>query len=94
MEPLERPPEPVADWRVYVPQPDGWTAHIKQNWEREYCFLKNPGEDFFHLLQCGEIYVQHDDEMYCLTCALRLGLITRNRLYWQQEPRVPKKIVF
>jgi hypothetical protein len=86
MELLQRPPEPDSDGRLYVPDQDGWRAHIKQTWDREYCFLKNPNEDFFHLLQCGEIYLERDKEMYCLNCALRLGLATRDRLFWQHNP--------
>ncbi len=72
------------DIRLYLSQPDGWSAHIKQNWEKEYCFHKKPGEDYFHLLMCGEIYLQHDHEKFCLDCALRNGMVTHNRLHWQK----------
>ncbi len=89
MEPLERPdPDPVlADARVYVPYAEGWRAFVKQGWDKQYCFHKNPGEDYYHLLMQGEIYLQSADESVCLTCALRNGILTRDRLYWQHGAR-------
>lgn len=71
------------DARLYVPSPEGWTARIKQGWEKEYCYLQRPGEDHFHLILNGEIYLEHGNERYCLSCALRHGLITTERLHWQ-----------
>ena len=75
---------PERDHRVYLPRPEGWKAHIKTSAEKEYCYFKNPGEDYFHLLVVGEIYLEHDGEFYCLTCAARRGVLTSNRLYWQR----------
>lgn len=80
-------PAAPPDARVYVPMPEGWQARIKQGWEKDYCFAKNPGEDWFHLLLNGEVYVQHGDEKYCLNCALRRGILTHDRLYWQHRAR-------
>ena len=74
--------DPVPDRRLYVPL-EGWQAHVKRGWEKEYCYAQNPGEDFFHLILSGEIYLQRDSEKYCLNCALRNGLVTGDRLYWQ-----------
>lgn len=76
-------PNPPADARLYVPKPDGWEVHIKNGWTKEYCFMQNPGEEYFHLLMHGEIYVQHGHDKYCLNCALRHGMITTDRLNWQ-----------
>jgi hypothetical protein len=89
MEPSERPDlDPSsADHRLYVPLPEGWRAQIKQGWDKLYCFRKNPGEDYYHLILNGEIYVESADESLCLTCALRSGLVTRDRLYWQHGAR-------
>jgi hypothetical protein len=72
------------DIRLYVPQHDGWTAHVKSDASREYCYLKHPGEDYFHLLTTGEIYLENNEEKFCLNCALAHGHITRNRLHWQR----------
>jgi hypothetical protein len=77
-------PQAAPDVRLYIAQPEGWSAHVKQTWDKEYCFQKRPGEDFFHLLMHGEIYLQHDEEKYCLECAQRRGNITHNRLNWQK----------
>ncbi|MDB5334535.1 MAG: hypothetical protein JWN70_154 [Planctomycetaceae bacterium] len=80
---------PGRDHRLYVPKPAGWEAAIKQTWEQEYCYSKNPGEDWFHLLANGELYIQRGTEKFCLSCALRLKILTRNRLFWQKGSRGP-----
>ena len=77
----EIPAQP--DGRLYVPMPDVWDAHVKKNWEQDYCFFQNPGENYFHLLVGGEIYLQRGDEKCCLNCALRHGFTTTDRLHWQ-----------
>lgn len=74
-----------GDHRLYFPDHESWTAQIKRSWENEYCFTANPGEDFFHLLVNGEIYVQKGSEKYCLNCALRQKVISADRLYWQRS---------
>ena len=79
----EAPAVRAADRRLYAPQPDDYSVQIKRGWEREFCFTANPGEDYFHLLMSGEVYVQKGDERYCLNCALRRGLLTTNRVSWQ-----------
>jgi hypothetical protein len=82
--PEPKPSEDVPDIRLYVAQPEGWSAHVKQSWDKEYCFHKKPGEEYFHLLMHGEVYLQHDDEKLCLQCALRSGTVTYDRLNWQK----------
>lgn len=72
------------DTRLYLPKHNGWSAQIKQNWEQEYCYSKFPGEDWFHFLANGEIFIVRGTEKFCLTCALRLNILTRNRLFWQK----------
>ena len=81
----ERSPETDRDSRLYLPGwEDGWTVKLKTTWEREYCFTKNPGEEFYHLLMAGELYVQYDDEKFCLECAHRRGVISQDRLHWRR----------
>ena len=80
-----------GDMRMYVPKAEDWQAHLKQGWEKEYCYSKNPGEDYFHLLMNGEIYLQRGNEKYCLHCALRLGHITQDRHYWQHTAKTDNK---
>ncbi|MBC8116724.1 MAG: hypothetical protein H7062_20205, partial [Candidatus Saccharimonas sp.] len=81
--------DPIPDTRLYVPDHEDWQVHIKRDSERHFCYAKHPGEDWFHLLLSGEIYVARQDEKYCLRCALRMGFLTEDRLYCQH--RVPKK---
>jgi|CXWL01.1.fsa_nt_gi hypothetical protein len=73
------------DTRLYVPDSEGWEAEIKRDWENEYCFSANPGEDFFHSLLNGEIYLRRGDEKYCLNCAMRMEILTTDRGFWQKS---------
>jgi hypothetical protein len=85
----ERPPQSPAaksEARLYLPDHDGWEAAIKRDWTKEYCFSQNPGENFYHLLLSGEIYLERAGEKYCLNCALRHGVLTRERTFWQKGP--------
>lgn len=84
----EPDPEPIPDARLYVPEHDEWHVHIKRDSEKIYCYAKLPGEDWFHMLLNGEIYVSRQHEKYCLRCALRHGFLTEDRLFWQH--RVPQ----
>jgi hypothetical protein len=91
----DRPPievstdDPLPDMRLYVPDNAEWAVEIKRDSERIYCYAKLPGQDWFHLILNGEIYVTRQHERYCLRCALRLKFLTQDRLFWQH--RVPKK---
>lgn len=84
------PASAERDYRLYLPKHSGWEAVIKQNWEQEHCYVKNPGEDWFHFLANGEIYIQRGNEKYCLTCALRQKILTRNRIYWEKGAAEPE----
>ena len=88
-QPSAPPVDPIPDTRLYVPDHEDWDVHIKRDSERVFCYSKHPGEDWFHLLLNGEIYVSRQHEKYCLRCALRMGFLTEDRLFWQH--RVPKK---
>ena len=79
------------DARLFLPAAEGWDANIKQGWEREYCHAKNPGEDFFHLLVNGEVYLRRGNEKICLNCALRRDVVTRDRLNWRHQPTNQKR---
>ncbi|MDA0831866.1 MAG: hypothetical protein O2955_01655 [Planctomycetota bacterium] len=79
------PNPPIEDRRVYVPHIEGVEVHIKADCDKEYCYTKSPGEDYYHLLVAGEIYVQRGHEKFCLNCALADGVITRDRIHWQRR---------
>lgn len=82
------------DARLYVPHNDGWGAAVKSNSTKEYCYVKSPGDEAFHLLVSGEIYLVKGNEKVCLECALRQGLITHDRLHWQHRTRSERKKVY
>ncbi|OYW22872.1 MAG: hypothetical protein B7Z55_04135 [Planctomycetales bacterium 12-60-4] len=75
----------VPDVRLYVPDPASWTAHVKYDSEKIYCYQRNPGENYFHLILSGEIYLVCGNEKLCLRCALRRGVVTLDRLHWQHR---------
>lgn len=85
----EPPIDTTPDVRLYVCEPESWQARLKYDSERVYCYSKTPGQDFFHLILNGEIYLQRDHEKLCLQCALRQEVATLDRLHWQH--RVPRK---
>lgn len=76
-----------GDWRVYVPEAEQWTVHIMTGVEREYCHQQAPGQEYYHLIVPGEVYLQSGPEKLCLNCALRRGAATHDRLYWQVRKR-------
>ncbi len=73
------------DHRLYLPHPEQWTVKVKRSAEKLYCYNRRPGEEFFHMILTGEIFVQSGEEKLCLNCALALGAITTNRLFWQRR---------
>lgn len=91
-EPL--PPVPEPDGRLYVPDTEHWKAAIKADWDKTYCFAKNPGEDYYHLIVHGEIHLKRGDEVYCLRCAGRMGVISTDRLFWQHRGRSDRPLEF
>ena len=90
--PTSSPPAEV-DRRLYVTDPATTRIAIKKSSEKGYCHHRFPGEPHFHLLMSGELYVARGDQKICITCALRLGYLTTNRLYWQTKQRGEKRPV-
>ena len=83
-----------TDRRLYVHDPDSWQAKVRRRGDRIFCYSKRPEDDGHHQIGVGELYVQKGDERLCLTCAIRLGAVTANRLHWQTrgELSTPKPI--
>lgn len=75
-----------VDRRLYFPDAEGWTLGVKSG-PREYCSHRNPGEEWFHLLLDGELFLEFGEEKVCLNCAFRNGLLTNDRLFWQKGHR-------
>ncbi len=61
--------------RLFLFEP-GWQIVRKSGSEREFCYTIAPGEDFYHRLLDGEIYLYRADEKVCMPCAARRGLLT------------------
>ena len=59
---------------MYLSEP-GWRVGVKTGSDREFCYMRAPGQDFYHRLLDGEVFLQRDDEKLCLACASRRGLI-------------------
>jgi hypothetical protein len=60
--------------RLYVFEP-AWRVSIKRGSHREFCFVMAPGQDYYHRLLDGEVYLYHGDEKLCLSCACRRGIV-------------------
>lgn len=73
------------DERLYALHPDSCAVYVKRTSEKEYCYSKEPGEEYFHLLMPGEIYIETNGERFCLNCAFRRGELTKNRMHWKRS---------
>lgn len=60
--------------RIFLHEP-GWAVALKVGSERVFCYQMAPGQDYYHRLLDGEVYVFHGDEKLCLACAERRGLL-------------------
>jgi hypothetical protein len=71
--------EPIEDApmlpRLFLFEP-GWRIARKSSSEREFCYQIAPGQDYYHRLLDGEIYLVKADEKICLPCAARRGLLS------------------
>jgi hypothetical protein len=61
--------------RLFLNEP-GWRIGQKIGSEKTYCFMMTPGQDFYHRLLDGEIFVSNAEERICLACAERRGLLS------------------
>lgn len=61
--------------RLFLREP-GWRIGQKSGNAREFCFMVAPGQNFYHRLHDGELFVHHGDERFCLACAERKGLLS------------------
>ena len=54
----------------------GWRIGVKTDSHREFCYTMAPGQDFYHRLLDGEIFLLRAEERLCFDCAWRRGLLT------------------
>ena len=78
-------PPPGRDGRLYARAMRDWRAVIKTDFAKQYCHLKMPGEDYYHLLTGGELYLDNGESKLCLNCAARSGVLTADRFHWRRE---------
>ena len=68
---------------MFLAEP-GWRIGVKAGSDREFCYMMTPGQDFYHRLLDGEIFLHRHEEKLCLACAIA----TRpDRLRAQAAPR-------
>ena len=79
--------EAARDGRLYVRGVRNWRAAVKTDFSKQYCHLKTPGEDYYHLLTGGELYLDDGEAKLCLNCAVRSGVLTADRFHWRREPK-------
>ena len=60
--------------RLFLREP-GWRVGLKVGSERTFCYAIAPGQDFYHRLMDGELFLYRGDERLCLPCAARRGLL-------------------
>ncbi len=84
--PDEPSPVPIIPQRLFLHEA-GWRVSLKVGSERIFCYMMAPGQDYYHRLHDGEIYLHLGDERICLACAERRGLLA-------YEPRALREPVF
>ncbi len=70
------PDPPQSPRRVFLFEA-GWNVALKVGSERVFCYMMAPGQDYYHRLLDGEVYLYHGVERVCLACAERRGLLSR-----------------
>jgi hypothetical protein len=70
-----RDEEMVPSRRIFIHE-SGWRVGIKTGSTRELCYMIAPGQDFYHRLLDGEMFLVRDGERLCLSCASRRGLLS------------------
>jgi hypothetical protein len=65
----------------------GWRVELKVGSEREFCYITAPGQDYYHRLLDGEIYLVRQDEKLCLACAERRGVLAYEPRTLRESPR-------
>jgi hypothetical protein len=68
---------------------NGWRIELKAGSDREFCFMTAPGQDYYHRLLEGEIYLARSDEKLCLACAERRGLLCFEPRTLSELGRIP-----
>jgi len=78
----------AVDRRIYVTAPN-LAVHLKTDGPSLNCHRIAEGEDHYHRITGGEIYVSDGRADYCLTCAVAMGLATPERPMLGKGARQP-----
>jgi hypothetical protein len=73
--PLSSDDEMAPGRRMFIFEA-GWRVGVKTGSMRELCYMIAPGQDYYHRLLDGEVFLVRDGERLCLSCAARRGLIS------------------
>ncbi len=79
MKPGPNDPDPAPfenPGRLFLHEP-GWRVSRKVGSAREFCYQMAEGQDYYHRLLDGEIYLHNTEEKLCVVCAERRGLLSR-----------------
>jgi hypothetical protein len=60
--------------RLFLYEP-GWSVGLKVGSDRVFCYMMAPGQDYYHRLLDGELYIYNHEERICFACAERRGLV-------------------
>lgn len=74
--------------RLFLHEP-GWRVTLKVGSTREFCYAMAPGQDYYHRLLDGEVFLHNNEERLCLACAERRGLLS----YQPKGLREPEPII-
>ncbi|MEO6811105.1 MAG: hypothetical protein ABI353_18500 [Isosphaeraceae bacterium] len=66
----------------------GWQVDLKHGSDRAFCYQIAPGDESYHRLADGEVYLHRGEERLCLPCAARRGLLSHEPRLLRQ-PAVP-----
>lgn len=78
--------EPILPPRIFIREP-AWRVGVKVGSDRVFCHAIAPGEDHYHRLVDGEIFVRNGDEKLCLRCAARKGMLSYAPKRLRERPR-------
>ena len=65
----EPTPTPTPEPRPTLPPRAGLAGRAEGRQRAEFCYMMAPGQDYYHRLLDGEVYLFNGDERVCLACA-------------------------
>jgi len=83
------PETPASHPRRLFLYENGWRVEMKTGSEREFCYMTAPGQDYYHRLLDGELYLTRSEEKLCFACAERRGLLSYEPRTLRELSRLP-----